>query len=227
MGLAYTIDTPVKVARYGIDSVVSIIEDKLIELMRKYYYAQYNLPYQPISSKEDDYRAKRITDYLNLLNTIVQQQFDRLKNTAVAAGTEITKYLEMLPGNSPLRQAYERVLTSDSQHEKDALTALLSRNASERGRVSDYIRLGTYSAKMGNADEAQQALLTAAKIDGGKNIWPQRALADFYGSVGDIERQVKRLRMAYAIDPNNRETLDEIRRIGEIPGPTFALTPTE
>jgi hypothetical protein len=125
MGLAYTIDTPVKVARYGIDSVVSIIEDKLIELMRKYYYAQYNLPYQPISSKEDDYRAKRITDYLNLLNTIVQQQFDRLKNTAVAAGTEITKYLEMLPGNSPLRQAYERVLTSDSQHEKDALTALL------------------------------------------------------------------------------------------------------
>ena len=35
MGLAYTIDTPIKVAKYGITSVVSIIEDYLVEQMRE------------------------------------------------------------------------------------------------------------------------------------------------------------------------------------------------
>jgi tetratricopeptide (TPR) repeat protein len=109
--------------------------------------------------------------------------------------------------------------------ERDALTALLSRNAAERGRVSDYLRLGAYSARMGNADEAQQALFTAAKLDGGKSVVPQRALADFYGSVGDRSKQIKHLRMAYAIEPANEETLKEIRRLGEVPGPSFALAP--
>ena len=80
---------------------------------------------------------------------------------------------------------------------------------------------------MGNADEAQQALLTAAKLDAGKTINPQRALADFYGSVGDRERQVRRLRMAYHIEPANAELLREIRRVGEIPGPSFGIPPEE
>ena len=56
MGLAYTVDTPIKVARYGINSVISIIEDKLIELMRKHYYEKYEIPYVPISASEEDYR---------------------------------------------------------------------------------------------------------------------------------------------------------------------------
>lgn len=125
MGLAYTIDTPVKVARYGINSVVSIIEDKLVELMRKYYYEKHQLTYVPITPKDDDYRAKRITDYLNLLNRIVKEQVDHLKNVAFTAGSEITKYFEMLPGNNTLRLAYERMLVSDNHREKDALVSFL------------------------------------------------------------------------------------------------------
>src|SRR5687768_14917958 len=92
MGLAYTIDTPIKVARYGINSVVSIIEDKLVELMRRHYYGKYNLPYTPITAKEENYRAKRITDYLNLMNSIVTEQIESLKNTAFSVGSEISKY---------------------------------------------------------------------------------------------------------------------------------------
>ena len=37
MGLGYTIDTPVKVARFGISSVISIIEDHLVERMREFH----------------------------------------------------------------------------------------------------------------------------------------------------------------------------------------------
>lgn len=40
MGLGYTIDTPAKVARYGISSVISIIEDNLVEEIRKRYCEQ-------------------------------------------------------------------------------------------------------------------------------------------------------------------------------------------
>lgn len=121
MGLAYTIDTPVKVARYGINSVISIIEDKLIELMRKHYYQQTQRSFLPITPKEEDYRAKRITDYLNLVNDIVSEQIEKLKNTVFERGSELAKYFEMLPGNSHLRLAYERMLHSTSDEEKRTL----------------------------------------------------------------------------------------------------------
>ena len=36
MGTGFTIDTPLKVAHLGISSVISIIDDVLVEKMRKY-----------------------------------------------------------------------------------------------------------------------------------------------------------------------------------------------
>lgn len=125
MGLAYTIDTPVKVARFGIDSVVSIIEDKLIELMRQHYYKEIAVPYKPISQKEDDYRARRITDYLNLVNSIVKTQLENLRNSSFVAGSEIAKYFEMLPSDNTLRIAYEKLRHSHFANEKDALIKFL------------------------------------------------------------------------------------------------------
>ena len=37
MGTGYTIDTPLKVAHFGINSVVSIIDHRLIEQMSEYH----------------------------------------------------------------------------------------------------------------------------------------------------------------------------------------------
>ena len=121
MGLAFTVDTPIKVARYGISSVISIIEDKLIELMRQHYYEQVDRPYVPITTREEDYRAKRITDYLNLVNEIVQLQVEKLRSTAFEAGSDIAKYFEMLPSNSSLRQLYLKMMTSPDPIQKEDL----------------------------------------------------------------------------------------------------------
>lgn len=121
MGLAYTVDSPVKVARFGISSVISIIEDRLIEMMRRHYYPTINQEYQPINTHEPDYRAKRITDYLNLVNTIVQTQVDKLRHTAFEAGSEIVKYFEMLPDNSSLKQLYRQMTGAKDQVEKEQL----------------------------------------------------------------------------------------------------------
>ena len=37
MGLAYTIDSPIRVAHFGISSVISIVDDELIEKMNAFY----------------------------------------------------------------------------------------------------------------------------------------------------------------------------------------------
>jgi hypothetical protein len=125
MGLAYTIDSPIKVARFGISSVISIVEDRLIEMMRNYYYPAIGREYMPITAHEVDYRAKRITDYLNLVNEIVQAQVEKLRHAAFEAGSEIVKYFEMLPDDSKLKQLYRQLMNTSDQPEKEKIESHL------------------------------------------------------------------------------------------------------
>jgi hypothetical protein len=125
MGLAFTIDSPVKVARFGIASVLSIVEDRLIEMMRSHYYPTIGQTYYPITTKEKDYRAKRITDYLNLVQKIVQGQVTKMRNAAFEAGSEIVKYFELLPDDSPLKQLYCKMLGTVEGVEKEKIQAYL------------------------------------------------------------------------------------------------------
>ncbi|MGA9119844.1 MAG: hypothetical protein WB699_10810 [Bacteroidota bacterium] len=112
LGLAFSIDTPLRVARYGIDSVISIVDDILIERMREHYSTFYGKPYTAINQKEEDHRAKRITAYLNLVNQIVHEQWAKLKVSPFEQGSEIVKYFEMLAEHSPLKALYRRLATA-------------------------------------------------------------------------------------------------------------------
>lgn len=134
LGLAYTIDSPVKVARYGINSVVSIIEDKLIELMRMHYYKQTDKTYIPITPKDDDFRARRITDYLNLINDIVKAQLDKLATAAFEAGSEICKYFDMLPDGHNLRSLYTEMMSTTDRGRKTLLDEVLRKHI-RAGRI--------------------------------------------------------------------------------------------
>lgn len=82
MGIGFTIDTPLKVAQYGMDSVISLVDDILLEKLRKMYSEKFEIPYKEITDRIDDFRAKRITSYLNLMNDLVEQKFNHLKATA-------------------------------------------------------------------------------------------------------------------------------------------------
>jgi hypothetical protein len=134
MGLAFTIDSPVKVARYGINSVVSIIEDHLVEMMRSQYYPFINETYVPITIHEADYRAKRITDYLNLLQKIVNIQVAELKNAAFETGSEIDKYFQLLPDGNPAKQVYLEMTNEPDPETKDSLRQWL-RTQVTAGRI--------------------------------------------------------------------------------------------
>ncbi len=116
MGTGFSIDTPIKVARYGISSVISIVDDILVEQMREHYYKVTGEPFVPITDDDPDPRAKRITEYLNLVDRIVKKQFAQLKASAFDAGSEITKYFELLPDHSHLKRVYKIMLkTTDLQ----------------------------------------------------------------------------------------------------------------
>jgi len=108
MGLAYTVDSPIKVAKYGISSVISIVDDFLIEKMNEYYSNKFKIPYQEISTKVEDYRAKRITAYLNTVDTIAKQTFSNLKKSFEEKSGEFEKYIEMLPDFSVLKQNFTK-----------------------------------------------------------------------------------------------------------------------
>ena len=117
MGIGFTIDTPVKVAQYGISSVISLVDDLLMEKMREFHSLKLNIPFEAISNKIEDFRAKRITAYLNLIDKIVRGKFEELKNSALEKGSELKKYLEMLPAYSKLIQEYNKIIQG-SDHVK-------------------------------------------------------------------------------------------------------------
>ncbi|MFC5624946.1 hypothetical protein [Algoriphagus winogradskyi] len=112
MGLGYTVDTPIKVAKYGISSVVSIMDDHLLEDMRKIYSTKYVREFIPISDLEEDYRAKRITAYLDLTQSIVEEQFNKLVNEDWETNTEFRKYLDLLPEESPILNLVKKIESS-------------------------------------------------------------------------------------------------------------------
>lgn len=110
MGTGFTIDTPLRVARYGISSAVSLVDDVLIEQMRKFHCHKAGEPYAEITNRDEDARARRITAYLNLLDTLIARQVKALQGSPFAKGSEIVKYFEMLPDNSPLKKQYQQML---------------------------------------------------------------------------------------------------------------------
>jgi hypothetical protein len=114
MGISYTIDSPIKTAHLGISSVMSIFEHNMVEKMRKYYAEKFNFPFEPITTKTEDFRAERITSYLNLVDEIVKEKFDKLKNSVVEKREELEKYFELLPSLSDLRQQFDEMVANNT-----------------------------------------------------------------------------------------------------------------
>lgn len=118
MGLAYTIDSPIRVAQYGISSAISVMDDELIERMNRFYCEKFELPYQEISKKIEDFRAKRITAYLNTVDTIVKNKFDKLKISLLESKKELEHYSDILPNLSQIRQNIQKSLENNTPIDK-------------------------------------------------------------------------------------------------------------
>lgn len=125
MGIAFTLDSPIKVAHFGINSALSIIEDNIIEVMRKHYYEHIGEQYVPIAAKEEYSRSRRVTDYLNLMQRLVSVKVEQLKNSAFETGSELVKYFEMLPDTSSLKERYNEWFSTVDPLEKERTETFL------------------------------------------------------------------------------------------------------
>lgn len=131
MGIAFTIDSPLKVARYGINSVISIGDDILMEKLRKFYCEKYAVSYDEISIETKDHRAERITAYLNLIDLLITKQFEEMFSQSVEGKNELIHHLNLLP-ESELKLHYLNLLQEKNIKSED-LDAL--RNILKKGSI--------------------------------------------------------------------------------------------
>lgn len=181
---------------------------------------------------EGDYAlaASEFEEYLERVpgNPQVTHQLGRsyvkLNRTAEARERLLVAY-SMRPEDDEVFASLCEGLYADKKFEE--LNRVLRQRAIDRGRMTDYLLIAEYAERTGDRDEAQRALLTAAKVDGGFSLEPQLELAKLYMRAGDRERAVQRLRMAYFIEPTNVEVVGLATQLGEIVGPSWAQTPAE
>ena len=128
MGTGHSIDSPIRVAHLGINSVISVVDDLLCEKIRKHYCSEFNLPYTNIPRSTHDGRAKRITAYLDMVSDVVSQKFEYLKSQNLLQGTEKDRYFSLLPNSNPLKTSYENIssLSDDDAQRRERLALELT-----------------------------------------------------------------------------------------------------
>ena len=78
--------------------------------MRAFYSEKFSIPYQEITQKIHDYRAERITHYLNLMDTIVKEKFENFKNELTESKTSLENYVGMLPSKSDFKKGLQNFI---------------------------------------------------------------------------------------------------------------------
>jgi len=117
LGIGYSIDTPAKVAQLGISSVISLVDDMLMEKMREFYCDKFEKPFQAITNKIDDFRAKRITAYLDLMDEMVQDKVNELKSSFLKKSFELEKYIDVLPDSSLVKSKFKQFIAENKHDE--------------------------------------------------------------------------------------------------------------
>ncbi len=125
MGTGFTNDTPLKVAAYGLSSVISLVDDLLLEQTREHYCREGGEDFEPIGSTAPDGRARRITAFLNYVDEQVRRRVAALRQSSFDRPDGIRRYFELLPDTAPSRRSYRRAQAMPEGPEKRwALDAL-------------------------------------------------------------------------------------------------------
>ena len=82
----------------------------MLERLRKYYSGLNNLSYQEIKNNTKDYRADRITSYLNMVNKITSSKFEEFTTTTKDKFEEVKKYFAMLPDTSEVKKEFNKLI---------------------------------------------------------------------------------------------------------------------
>ena len=142
MGICYTADTPIRVAHLGITSVISLVDDGLLEEYRMAYAERLGLD---LGSPQTT-RIGRVRSYLDFVADEVKRKFERLCAERFDGGSDKDLYFLMLPINSRLRVEYDGIFAKTGLARIAAEAALTEKM--EPGEIQANIMVGL------NHDEA-------------------------------------------------------------------------
>ncbi len=125
MGTGHSVDTPIRVAPFGISSVISFVDDILLEKVGNYYRQMFGLPQMQTLSSDLDRRAKRIYAYLETVQEIVSMKIEAIKKQSFFEDNDKKKYFELLP-SCPLKKDYLNLFKIKDGPQKDALAKELN-----------------------------------------------------------------------------------------------------
>ncbi len=146
-------------------------------------------------------------------------------NKPVEAGRALEIALTLSPNNPKIADALAQALYL--QGEETRLFAFLKERADAQQTTEAYLRLASYAEDMDDHDLARVAYDTAISLDDGQTVDPYLRASAFAQELGDLDEAVRRLRQAYSIDPYDERINTRLRELGEVPGPTLALPPTD
>lgn len=165
MGTGFSLDTPLRVGRFGISSVMSIVDDALIEQVRRHHATRAGLPFVPIGPFEPDARARRITAWLDLVSDLLDRQMTAIRALPFAPDNDKTKYFELLPDDAPLSRAYRSFRSMpegpDRARAGDALTSAMVAGSADVNIMTklDRARTGRDGSALGpDQSDAKAAL---------------------------------------------------------------------
>ena len=136
MGICYTADTPIRVAHFGITSVISLVDDGLLEEYRMAYAERLGLD---LGSPQTA-RIGRIRSYLDFVADEVERKFNRLCAGRFDGGSDKDLYFLMLPLESRLRVEYDGVFAKTGLARLAAEAALTEKM--EPGEIQANIMVG-------------------------------------------------------------------------------------
>lgn len=90
-----------------------------MEKMNSFYSKKFNLPYQEISKKVQDYRAKRVTSYLNLVDTIVKGKFAKFKKELAESKLALESFIATLPNKSNIGEGLSNLMNESPVPKND------------------------------------------------------------------------------------------------------------
>ena len=143
-------------------------------------------------------------------------------NYSKAEGPLLTA-LALDPGNDDIVYALARVMDECGQHAK--LFAMLRNRAHDNRSVNTWMVVVEYAEKLDDYDTALEAVRNACAVDNGEYVEPYYSAAVLLGRIGRTDDAIRRLRQAYAIDPDNEGVNRLLVEYGEVPGPTLGLAP--
>lgn len=127
------------------------------------------------------------------------------------------------PMNDAIADALAEAMYREGSH--DALFTFLTDRARARGDIKGHLQLARYAVEAGDMDTARRSILTAIEISRADSAEPYLAAASFEARLNNRSEVIRRLRQAYAINPEDDRITSRLREYGEVPGPTLGLPP--